>query len=219
MKRPAFFAMLSLTAAFASAATNDLVITSITRQNNCTTLNWRSHPGEFYTVYWTDAMSDRPYWRVAEVNVPSGGTNTTWYECEGGGQMMMMAGGGENGSAPTRPRLTPEERAARLEELRAKAKEMADYLMRMLQEAVERAAKLREERRSGRATTSANGSGSMNLMLGGNDTNATARFYRVARTAVAGTVDGLPDVPAGLTNFIAVAVGGSHYLALIGVHA
>ena len=67
---------------------NDLRILHITRAEECTSLTWISHPGEFYTVYWTDALEGNSFWRVAAVNVPSGGTNTTWSEC--GGQGMGL---------------------------------------------------------------------------------------------------------------------------------
>jgi hypothetical protein len=76
----------------ASAATNDLVITSITKQEDCVTLQWRSHPAEYYTVYWTDRLELPIFWRVAEVNLPSGGTNTVW--TEGSCSESMMAGTG-----------------------------------------------------------------------------------------------------------------------------
>ena len=66
-----------LTPLAAGANSNDLRITAMTRDGDCTTLTWGSRPNEFYTVYWTDRMEPYPFWRIAEVNVPSGGTNTT----------------------------------------------------------------------------------------------------------------------------------------------
>ncbi|MBI5383145.1 MAG: hypothetical protein HZA90_00505, partial [Verrucomicrobia bacterium] len=53
------------------AVTNDLLITSISRDGEFTTLSWTSRPGEFYTVYWTDELKPNPFWRVAAVGVPS----------------------------------------------------------------------------------------------------------------------------------------------------
>jgi hypothetical protein len=64
-------------------------ITEITRQNDCTTLTWASRPGEFYTVYWTDVLQPHAFWRIAQVNVPSGGTNTFWTDCPGESSAMM----------------------------------------------------------------------------------------------------------------------------------
>lgn len=101
MKRLVSLSLLVLAALSASAVTNDLVITSITRQNNCTSLTWNSHPGEFYTVQWTDNLTPPIFWRVAEVNVPSQGTNTIWWE--GGCSQTLMAGGGEGESSGSEP--------------------------------------------------------------------------------------------------------------------
>ncbi len=119
----AFLACLTFSASLspAPAWTNDLRITSITRVEDCTTLTWRSHPGEFYTVLWADELRGlNTFWRVAEVNVPSGGTNTTW--TEGACSESMMAAGG--GTAP--PPLTKEQIEAFMEKM--KGYEVPDYV-------------------------------------------------------------------------------------------
>ncbi len=83
------FTLLLLGYARLHAVTNDLRITSITHiTNGCTTLTWISHTGEFYTVYSTTNLCPPIFWQVAEVNVPSQGTNTTWSEGDCGEMMM-----------------------------------------------------------------------------------------------------------------------------------
>ena len=98
---PLLLALLAFRAVCAQAVTNDLVITAITREGECTTLTWRSHPGEFYRVFWTEAMSDHPFWRVAAFCVPAGGTNTVWSEegCEGSSMMLLNSGTPEHRSS------------------------------------------------------------------------------------------------------------------------
>jgi hypothetical protein len=83
----------------ASAVTNDLAFTSITKQGDCVILEWRSHPRKYYTVYWTDRLELPIFWRAAEVNVPSGGTNTVWSEGECSQSMMAGTGSGGGGFA------------------------------------------------------------------------------------------------------------------------
>jgi hypothetical protein len=67
-----------------ASSSADLLITSIARQSDCTTLTWTSQPGEFYNVYWTDTLGSGAFWRLAAIHVPSGGTTTTWTDCAGG---------------------------------------------------------------------------------------------------------------------------------------
>ena len=64
-----------------------VVITSITRVEDCTTLTWANHPDEFCTVLATDSLTPPAVWSVARVNVFSQGTNTTW--SEGGCSQQM----------------------------------------------------------------------------------------------------------------------------------
>lgn len=199
-----FFA-LSAAVTPASAWTNDLRITSIVRTEDCTTLTWRSHPGEFYTVFWSDELQGlNTFWRVAEVNVPSGGTNTTW--TEGACSESMMAVGGGNTTQTT---LTKEQIEAFMEKM--KGYEVPDYVYPPGHP------KAPKER----PASTTQGGGTMSL-LGGGPTNGAIRFYHVTRTAVEGFVDswGLvsTNLPAGLTNIIGVSAGsrGStlHNLAL-----
>lgn len=198
-----------LTSPFLVRAVTDLRLTSLVREGECTTLNWISHPGEFYTVYWTDSLVPPVFWRVAEVNVPSGGTNTTWSEGSCGEMMMSSTTSGSSATA-----LTEKEFAERTEAAKARAAEGIKFLMGKLEEAL-------------------NGGG--NALLGspapgtngGGGTNHTSdvvalRFYRVARTAVAGFVDGwgpgLVAAPEDLTNAFAISAGpryaGAHSLAI-----
>jgi len=211
-------------AAPASAA--ELRITSIQRQDDCTTLTWDSQPGEFYTVYWTDALDPNIFWRVAAMNVPSGGTNTIWSEC--GSEGMAAQGGGSSATSTTT--LSAEERAALFEESRAKAQQMADELFKMLEEATERARQKWEALKSGQsssttAASSTEGGGAQMSVL---NTNVSARFYRVARTAVTGFVDGwgvtLGSIPTNVAaspspGAIAVSASprdrGAHSLVLL----
>jgi len=81
-----------------SFAANDLVITSITRIAECTTLQWASRTGEFYTVYATEDLQTPIRWRVAAPFVASGGTNTLWQEgcCGGEFSMMSLSSGGSS---------------------------------------------------------------------------------------------------------------------------
>jgi hypothetical protein len=95
----AVFLLCLLARQHSLAATNDLLITSITKQDDCVTLQWKSHPGEYYTVFWTDRLELPIFWRVAEVNVPSGGTNTVWTEGECSQSMMAGPGAGGGGFA------------------------------------------------------------------------------------------------------------------------
>src|SRR4051812_30305563 len=78
-------------------AENDLVITSLAHNGNCTTLTWNSHTGEFYTVYSTTNLCLPIFWRVEEVNVPSGGASTTWSESDCG-EMQMMSSSSQGSS-------------------------------------------------------------------------------------------------------------------------
>lgn len=196
-----------------SFATNDLVITRITRTADCTTLHWASHTGEFYTVYWTDNLVPPVLWRVGQAHVPSGGTNTTWREgcCAGESMMMSRAtsGGWES--------LSKQERAEKLEAATARSEEGIKFLTEKLQ-----------------ATTNTSGTKSSSQSLSsspspssGGETNTnnvavatTARFYRVGKVPTGfldGWGHGLGQLPEG-TNFMAVAAGwydsGTHNLAL-----
>ena len=192
----------------ASAVTNDLVITSITRQNNCTTLTWNSHSAEFYTVQWTDNLTPPIFWRVAEVNVPSQGTNTVWSE-GGCGQMLMagVGGGSESVSEPAEsaddskqaedkpavPMVLPKDDAKQLLPLAIYPPgiDLTGYTIiwpdgsteEWSEEIVE---KWRESQRGNGPETD-----------GGEDEGLAveARFYRIVRTAVVGTVDGWSSAP------------------------
>jgi hypothetical protein len=201
MKKLLLSALLTFSQTFAEAATNDLVITSITRQGDCTTLTWRSHPGEYYTVYRAVSLQAPVFWQVAEVNVPSGGTNTTW--SEGDCAESMVA------SAPPPPAMSAEERAAFLEKF--KDYETPAWLYPPghpknpdRSNPIKSPYRLELEKSGGLEAALALSGGSA----------AGAMFYRVARTAVVGTVDGSEDPPSGLTNIIAVAAGAGHNLAL-----
>jgi hypothetical protein len=181
-----------LLAARLPAATNDLVITSITRQNDCTTLTWRSHPGEYYTVYRAVSLQSPVFWQVAEVNVPSGGTNTTW--SEGDCSESMMAG------APPPPAMSAEERAAFLEKF--KDHETPAWLYPPghpknpdKSNPIKSPYRLELEKSGGLEAALALSGGS----------SARGRFYRVARTGVAGFIDGwgfsLGDTPENLAAY------------------
>jgi hypothetical protein len=166
-----------LFAATAFSVTNDLVITSITKQDECVMLQWKSHPGEYYTVYWTDRLDLPIFWRVAEVNVPSSGTNTVW--TEGECSQSMMAGGGAGGSSP--PAALAEEQKAALKE-KYSGELVPDYLY---PPGHPKAPKTTSTVKP--AAEGGGGGESMALLSGPATTN---KFYRVARTAVAGFVDG-----------------------------
>lgn len=220
MKTVAWFALVLVLAAAltCAAAEGELRITSIVRQGDCTTLQWASRPGEFYSVLWTDRLGSGPiFWRVGAVNWPSAGTNTSWTDGECG-QMGMMASG-EKSASLSKPTLTAEELAARRAEMKAKAEAAIEYLNAKLREAVEKAAKRREDYLAGRVSLATPDSGSMNATLdSGGDTNVSAKFYRVARTAVVGIVDGWSstpmEIPSSLTNVFSVSCGFSHSLAI-----
>jgi hypothetical protein len=207
---------LSLGLAFCfrtSAATNDLVITSIVRQGDCTTLTWRSHPGEYYTVYRAMSLQAPVFWQVAEVNVPSGGTNTTW--SEGDCSESLMAG------APPPPAMSAEERAAFLEKF--KDYETPAWLYPPghpknpdKANPVKSPHRLELEKSGGLEAALALSSSSP----------AGGRFYRVARTGVAGFIDGwgfsLGDTPENLAAYgdaFAVSASprdlGAHSLAIL----
>ncbi len=225
--------LLPHTHTHAVAATNDLVLTSIVKEGGCVTLQWRSHVAEFYTVYWTDHLETPIFWRVAEVNVPSGGTNTVWSEgdCQ---QQMMMAGGGSGGSASAPPlskaALSAEERAAFIEKHKDWA--TAAYLyppghpkfIPNTNATVLKAATVPAiESTSGEGLTleAASEGGGQPLALLSSAPTAN-RFYRVARTAVssrvAGWGAGVGNMPVTLSNIFAVSAGCaanvSHSLAL-----
>jgi hypothetical protein len=159
----------------ASAITNDLVITSITRQDTCVTLQWRSHPGEYYTVFWTERLELPIFWRVAEVNVPSGGTNTVW--TEGECSQSMMAGAGASGGGFAKPSEFNEP-----VEVDGREYDVPDYLY---PPGHPKAPKTTSTVKP--AAEGGGGGGPMALLSGPATTN---KFYRVARTAVAGFVDG-----------------------------
>jgi len=199
------------------AVTNDLVITSITKQDECVTLDWRSHPGEYYTVFWTDRLDLPIFWRVAEVNVPSGGTNTTW--TEGNCSQSMMAGGGSGGGSAA---LSAEQTEAFMEKYKGYV--VPDYLYpRGHPNAPKTTNSIKSS--GGTASTQGSGSGGMMALLSG--PVVTNKFYRVARTAVAGFIDGwggtlgaTPATLAGLGNAFAISAGqrgdsGAHSLAIL----
>lgn len=193
-----------------SFATNDLIITSITRTTDCTTLKWISYTGEFYTVYWTENLVPPVFWRVAQANVPSGGTSTTWREGCCAGESMMMSGISSGGWSS----LSEKEQEEKLAAAQTQAEEGIKFLNAKLQE----------------ATNSGGGRASLFSLPspggGGTNTNGmatvtTARFYRVANIA-AGFVDGWgvafgASRPA-ITNVIAVSASprfaGVHGMAL-----
>jgi alpha-tubulin suppressor-like RCC1 family protein len=204
----AAFLLVFLGAYCLRAATNDLVITSITKQSECVTLQWRSHPGEFYTVYWTDKLELPVFWRVAEVNVPSGGTNTAW--SEGNCSESMIGSGGSSA-------LSAEQKAAFIE----KHKEFTapDYLFPPGHPNAPKSTN----------TTATGGSGSGGQMALLSSPATANRFYRVARTGVVGFVDGwggtLGSIPTNLgpvATYKTITVSasprgdsGAHSLALL----
>lgn len=209
------FGLLALFSASLRAATNDLLITSITHLDGCTTLTWRSHPNEHYRVYWTDAMSDHPFWRVAAFCVSSGGTNTTWSEgCE---NMMMAQGANATQTVPLL--LSEEERAKRREEVRARALAGLEYLESKLKEAQEACALQREQQKSelddgGNQLNSPDGPPPLEEgePPGTNGTmTVTAKFFRVARLPhgfADGWGAGLGALPTGSSNWVAMSAGG-----------
>ncbi len=213
---------------FAEAWTNDLRITSIQRTNECTTLAWVSHPGEFYTVYWTDEMRANPFWRVAAILLPSGGTNTIWSDCESSESMMMAGQSGGLQLNEVESVMTYEEALAAYEANREAREATIEYLEALLSDAIARAS---TNQPSQNVLTLGQGA-QMNFSAppppeggGGTWTNIPPeyRFYRVARVAVTGFVDGwgsgMGSPPSDLTNVIMVSAGphdsGSHNLALL----
>jgi len=206
--------------------TNDLRITSIVRTNDCTTLTWKSHPGEFYNVYWTTNLNGNPFWRVAAIHVPSQGTNTTWTECEAG-EGMMMAGGGELSTWSESKSMTYEEAKERIEANRPAYEATIRYLEELLAEAAARprvgpgvlaGPSSNPQTQSFAPDPPGDGGGTST-----NEFNPSYKFYRVARVAVTGFVDGwgqgLGTIPNDLTNAIAISAGpydsGAHNLALL----
>ena len=203
-------------------AANDLAITSIQRSGDCTTLQWVSHPGEWYTVFWTDNLNAPIFWRVARANVPSGGTNTVWREgCCASEEMMMMRSSVTSSESVSK--ISEKEWAERLAAGQARAEEGIKFLTDKLEEATKSSTK-------GSRKSSGGGAALLSSPAppggGGTNTNnvlvaATAKFYRVARVG-AGFVDGwgvgVSDIPAGLTNVIALSAGlrdvGTHNMAL-----
>ncbi len=202
-------------------AAEELRLTSISREDDCTTLTWASQPGETYTVYWTDQMSDQPYWRIAAVNFRSGGSSTTWTEGEcNQARAMAIAGSANNKSLAVA--LSPEEFAAKVAEAKVRAQAGIEFLKKKMEEAIartqnKRAAVQTESDLSGPPTP-----GDPPTTTNGSPATVTAKFYRVARTGVSGTLDGwghgLGTLPANRSNVIAVAAGprgpSVHNLAL-----
>ena len=216
LKRTVLFAILILPAAFASAATNDLVITSITKQDECVTLNWRSHPDEFYTVYWTDVLGPNIFWRVAEVKVPSGGTNTVW--TDGTCSQSMMAGPG-SGAGGLESTFTATKAVASPEEVEALKVKYQDFTAPDFiyppghpkapkVSAVKKVAAVSDASGLLAESELSSGGGTMAML---SSPATTHKFYRVARTAVlsrvAGWGVGVGTMPAGLTNVIDVSAG------------
>ncbi|MBI5383104.1 MAG: hypothetical protein HZA90_00300 [Verrucomicrobia bacterium] len=233
------------------AVTNDLLITSISRDGEFTTLTWTSRPGEFYTVYWTDELKANPFWRVAAVGVPSGGTNTTWSE---GGEDWLMSLQVPGRMSMAKAALTAAEMTARQEAMRANVAAGRAFLERQLEVLKAKAAEAQQRRlqrqadlQAGRVSAESGGtlapkeltqfteSGGTVLETmssppeppgdpgeGGTNAPPTAKFYRVARMAVTGFVDGwgpgAVSKPSGLTNIMAVAASpfdsGAQSLAL-----
>jgi len=191
-----------------SFAANDLIITSITRTPDCTTLKWISHTGEFYTVYATEDLRTSIRWRTAGTFVPSGGTNTTWQEgcCGGEFSMMSLSSGGWSS-------LSEKEREDLLAAAKARSDEGVKFLTEKMQEATNSSG-------GGMSALSAPAPGGGGTNTNGGPVIVTARFYRVSRVAT-GFVDGwgygVGDLPEG-TNFVTVAAGwfdsGTHNLAL-----
>ena len=67
-----FLAFCLLFLGFCStSATNDLVITAITRTADGTTLKWLSVTGEFYVVYATEDLNAPIRWRVGSIFMTS----------------------------------------------------------------------------------------------------------------------------------------------------
>ena len=226
--------MLLLSSTATAATTNDLLITSISRDGDYTTLTWNSRPDEFYTVYWTDDLGPNSFWRVAAVNVPNGGTNTVWSE-DGEtlmSQTLVATAGGETTT------LTSEERTTLLAQAKARNQAQLEFLKAQLLEMAARAAAHRAQLKaaldSGMSPAEAQAAvASMETESwpsppegggGGGGTNVvtTAKFYRVARTAVAGIVDGWGatrgSVPTELTDAFAISASpqdsGAHSLAI-----
>ena len=213
LSRPLLNAWLMFIA-FGHATAADLRLTSIVRQGDCTTLRWGSRPGEFYTVFWTDNLNPPVFWRVAEVQVPSGGTNTTW--SEGGCAQSMMMSGGSSPAGEGFKNMSEEEKEAWREKLRARSEEGIKFLTAKMEEAAQRTAAQRQ------AVTEAKPDDSSALRSLSAGASGSMKFFRVARTGVAGFVDGLGGglglKPAGLSNVISVSASpryaGVHSLAL-----
>ena len=222
MKLPVLLTALtiSMSGLFSSFATNDLLITSISRVSDCTTLKWLSNTGEWYAVQWTDNLVPPVFWRVAQANVSSGGTNTTWREGCCAGESMMMSSFSSGGWSS----LSEKEQEEKLSEMQERSAESVKFLNAKLQEATNRGAIKGGSAKSGSGGAAL--SSAPSLGGGGTNTNntatvTTARFYRVAKIA-AGFVDGWgaafgADRPA-ISNVIAVSASprfaGVHGMAL-----
>jgi hypothetical protein len=89
---------------------------------------------------------------VTAVNVPSGGTNTTW--TEGGSQSYMMSRAAVQTSTLAAPVLTVEEREARLAWGRQRAAEGRAFLEMQMQELNRRAAQLHAAKAQGLSAVS-----------------------------------------------------------------
>ncbi|HEY0550117.1 MAG TPA: hypothetical protein VGF13_11000, partial [Verrucomicrobiae bacterium] len=186
------------------AITNDLRLTSITRTTNgCTTLTWISHPGEFYTVYWTTNLCQPIFWRVAEVNVPSSGTSKIWSEGDCGSSMMSNEFSSSSSSSGGLTNLFSEKE---LQEMMAAAQARAEESIKLLTQQLEA---LPTNSQNGFSLLSSPDPGGTNTSTNVYVFPMTAKFYRVARTAVTGFVDGWSSGyqtnSPGITNAIAVS--------------
>ena len=185
--------------------------------------------GGVYTVYWTDDLRAPIFWRVAEVNIPSGCTNTTW--SEGDCSQMLMRSGSSSGGEVSK--LSEKEKGDRLEKARGLAEEGFKFLTAALDEAIalnaknhsalsteERLELIRKRAAEAKDSSASEGAALRSLWAGG--ASGGMKFYRVARTGVSGFVDGFGAEPgprpAGLTNVISVSASprfaGVHSLAL-----
>ncbi len=126
--------------------------TQLTVQGNDATLRWPSSPGEVFIIAYRPTLDPSTPWTLLETfyDADATGTETTFIHegvvvypppPEGGGDSISSS---EDKKINSWNEMTEEERDARREELYQRAQESAEYLMRLLKEAVAKAEADRE---------------------------------------------------------------------------
>jgi hypothetical protein len=128
--------------------------TQLTIQGNDATLRWPSSPGEVFIIAYRPTLDPSTPWTLLETSygADATGTETTFIhegvvvyppppEGGGGGDAISSS---DNKNTKSWNEMTEEERVARREELYKQAQESAEYLMRLLKEAIAKAEADRE---------------------------------------------------------------------------